>query len=66
MEGDILQIDQEFLIWGKKLKEKDRIGKKKSNKEFGNLHGKYVCGKIIDLEEFIKSWRQLFIDKLKP
>jgi len=37
-----------------------------NDKERKNFHGKYVVEKVTDFREFINSWRDLFLDIMKP
>jgi len=37
-----------------------------NDKERKNFHGKYVVEKVTDFREFINSWRDLFLEIMKP
>ena len=55
-----LDIDLAYITSVKGLKLKELPDNKK------NLHGKLVVEKVGDLKEFIKEWRQFFVDSLNP
>jgi len=65
----IKEISNEKPDWNKDSKGKNEIEQileVKLPEESRNLHGKKVVEQIGDLEEFIKMWRRVFLEKMQP
>ncbi|EGR34369.1 hypothetical protein IMG5_014660 [Ichthyophthirius multifiliis] len=66
--GDV-KINEKFISYCLGLDQFQKIGKVESNKEFKNQHGKFVVDLLKtddDIKDFIRMWRQYFLDIMKP
>ena len=65
----LVKIDETFFAMCKSCNKNHKQIKENSNKDFKNLHGKFVVEKMKDHEElkdFILMWRRNFVDTMNP